>query len=88
MDRPLNATRRMAMSHDNPKTWEYRGRVIEEDFESWADRAPEIFLKNRTGYVIRRRDYATGKEFYVPGKYRTLAEAQRGVDEVLEEGGW
>jgi hypothetical protein len=76
------------MSAANPKTWEYRGRVIEEDFESWADRAPEIFLKNRTGYIIRASYYAPGREVYVSGKYRTLAEAKRGVDEVLTEGGW
>lgn len=60
------------------KTWAYRGCVIEEDFESLADRAPLIFLKNRTGYFIRG----------VPGRYDTLAEAKRGVDEELNEGGW
>ena len=60
------------------KTWDYRGCVIEEDFESLADRAPRIFLKNRTGYFIRG----------VPGRYDTLAEAKRGVDEELKEGGW
>jgi hypothetical protein len=63
------------MSRDEPKTWAYRGRVIEEDFESWADRAPEIFLKNRTGYFVRG----------TTGKYRTLAEAKRRVDEVINE---
>ena len=77
------------MSRDNPKTWEYRGRVIEEWFESWADRAPEIFLKNRTGYVIRARNYSDKNEGpFVPGRYRTLAEAKRRVDEVLKEGSW
>lgn len=69
------------------KTWEYRGCVIEEDFESWADRAPQIFLKNRTGYVIRAASY-TNDGPHVPGKYRTLAEAKSGVDEELKEGGW
>jgi hypothetical protein len=49
--------------------------VIEEDFESWADRAPEIFLKNRTGYFVRG----------TTGKYRTLAEAKRRADEVINE---
>ena len=71
------------------KTWEYRGRVIEEDFESWADRAPQIFLKNRTGYVIRADNYTDENEGpYVPGKYRTLAEAKSGVDAELKKGGW
>lgn len=70
------------------KTWEYRGRVIEEDFESWADRSKQIFLKTRTGYVIRSDNYTAENELYVPGKYRTLAEAKRGVDEVLKEGVW
>ena len=60
------------------KTWSYRGCVIEEDFESLADRAPKIFLKNRTGYLVRG----------VPGRYDTLAEAKSGVDEELKEGGW
>lgn len=71
------------------KTWTYRGCVIEEDFESWADRAPQIFLKTRTGYVIRADNY-TDKNGgpYVPGKYRTLAEAKRGVDEELKAGVW
>ena len=73
---------------DTPKTWEYRGRVIEEDFESWADRAPQIFLKTRTGYIIRADDYTEENGLFVPGKYRTLAEAKRGVDEVLKEGVW
>jgi hypothetical protein len=63
------------MSKSEPKTWTYRGWVIEEDFESWADRAPEIFLKNRTGYFVRG----------TTGKYRTLAEAKRRVDEVIAE---
>jgi len=69
------------------KTWDYRGCVIEEDFESWADRAPEIFLTHRTGYVVRALNYKDDGP-YVPGKYRTLAEAKRGVDEELKEGGW
>jgi hypothetical protein len=68
------------------KTWEYRGCVIEEDFESWADRAPRIFLKRRTGYLVRTPGEADGP--WMPGKYRTLAEAKRGVDEELKEGGW
>jgi hypothetical protein len=67
------------------KTWEYRGRVIEEDFESWAD--PGRMTKTRTGYVIRALDFAT-RCMYVPGKYRTLAEAKRMVDTELKEGGW
>jgi hypothetical protein len=71
------------------KTWEYRGRVIEEDFESWADRAPEIFLKTRTGYVVRASNYTADADGpYVPGKYRTLVEAKRAVDEVIEGGFW
>lgn len=71
------------------KTWTYRGCVIEEDFESWADRAPQIFLKTRTGYVIRADNY-TDKNGgpYVPGKYRTLAEAKRVADEELKKGVW
>lgn len=70
------------------KTWDYRGRVIEEDFESLADRAPKIFLTNRTGYVIRADNYTAENELYVPGKYRTLAEAKRGVDDVIKEWVW
>jgi hypothetical protein len=76
------------MSQANPRTWEYRGRVIEENFESWDDIAPEIFLKHRTGYIVRASYYAPGREVYVSGKYRTLAEAKRRVDEVLKEGSW
>ncbi len=67
------------------KTWTYRGRVIEEDFESWSH--PGHTLKHRTGYVIR----AAGHEQhgnYVPGKFRTLAEAKRGVDEAIKVGFW
>lgn len=67
------------------KTWEYRGRVIEEDFESWAD--PGRTLKCRTGYVIQAAGYEKHGT-YVPGKLRTLAEAKREVDAVLKEGGW
>lgn len=71
------------------KTWTYRGCVIEEDFESLADRSKTIFLKNRTGYVIRDNNYTAENEGpYVPGKYRTLAEAKRGVDEELKEVVW
>jgi len=70
------------------KTWEYRGYVIEEDFESWADRAPHIFLKTRTGYVVRSSRYTDKNELYAPGKWRTLAETRRGVDELIKEGGW
>ena len=70
-----------------PKTWNYRGCVIEEDFESWADRSKTIFLKTRTGYVIRANNYTAKDEgHYVPGKYRTLADAKRGVDEELKKG--
>jgi hypothetical protein len=77
------------MSRSDPKTWAYRGRVIEEDFESWADRSKEIFLKTRTGYIIRAHNYTDANDGpFVPGKYRTLVEAKRGVDEVLTEGVW
>jgi hypothetical protein len=76
------------MPRSDPKTWAYRGRVIEEWFESWADRAPEIFLKNRTGYVVRAKNYTDENELIAPGRWRTLAEAKRGVDELLEEGVW
>ena len=65
------------------KTWTYRGCVIEEDFETWDGR----FVKTRTGYIIRAHDFAK-RGIYVPGKYRTLAEAKRGVDGELKEGGW
>jgi hypothetical protein len=68
------------------KTWEYRGCVIEEDFESWADRAPRIFLKRRTGYLVRTPGEADGP--WMPGKYRTLAEAKSAADEELKDGGW
>lgn len=67
------------------KTWEYRGRVIEEDFESWAD--PGRTLKCRTGYVIQAAGYEKHGN-YAPGKFRTLAEAKRGVDDVLAQGFW
>jgi hypothetical protein len=67
------------------KTWEYRGRVIEEDFESWAD--PGRMKKTRTGYIIRAAAFAK-RTVYVPGKYRTLVEAKRAVDEVIEGGFW
>lgn len=71
------------------KTWEYRGRVIEESFESWADRAPEIFLKTRQGYIIRASNYTDKNDGpFVPGRYRTLTEAKRGVDEVIAGGFW
>lgn len=65
------------------KTWDYRGCVIEEDFETWDGR----FIKTRTGYMIRAKDFDK-RGVYVPGKYRTLAEAKRGVDEGLKKGGW
>jgi hypothetical protein len=65
------------------KTWEYRGRVIEEDFETHDGR----FIRTRTGYMIRARDFDK-RGIYVPGKYRTLAEAKSEVDEVLKEGVW
>jgi hypothetical protein len=64
------------------KTWEYRGCVIEESFESWADRAPEIFLKTRQGYILRAHNYTEENGLYVPGRYRTLAEAKRRIDMV------
>ena len=67
------------------KTWEYRGRVIEEDFESWSD--PGRTLKCRTGYVIQAAGHKTHGN-YAPGKFRTLAEAKRGVDEVIKVGFW
>jgi hypothetical protein len=77
------------MHKTEPKTWVYRDRIIEESFESWADRAPEIFLKHRTGYMIRAHNFTEENEGpFVPGRYRTLAEAKRGVDEVLKEGVW
>lgn len=69
------------------KTWEYRGRVIEEDFESWSDRTPGRMLSHRTGYVIQAAGYEKHGR-YVPGKFRTLADAKRGIDEVLKEGFW
>ena len=75
------------MSADSPKTWEYRGCVIEEDFESRADRAPQIFLSHRTGYMIRATNYTDKNLMYMPGKYRTIAEAMQRVDEVLKEEG-
>ena len=65
------------------KTWEYRGCVIEEDFETRDGRMG----KARTGYMIRALDFEK-RGIYVPGKYDTLAEAKRGVDEELKEGGW
>lgn len=67
------------------KTWEYRGRVIEEDFESWSD--PGRMLKFRTGYVIQAAGYEEHGN-YVPGKFRTLAEAKREVDKIIEVGFW
>lgn len=67
------------------KTWEYRGYVIEEDFESWAN--PGRMTKARTGYVIQAAGFEKHGR-YVPGKFRTLAEAKRGVDEELKEGDW
>lgn len=74
------------MPPTSPKQWTYRERVIEEDFESWADRAPEIFLKNRTGYIIRARNFTEENDGpFVPGKYRTLAEAKREIDRMIEE---
>jgi hypothetical protein len=65
------------------KTWEYRGHVIEEDFENVYGRV----TKTRTGYMIRALGFAK-RRMYVPGKYRTLAEAKRMVDTELKEGGW
>lgn len=65
------------------KTWTYRGCVIEEDFEAADGR----MTSTRTGHVIRGVGFES-RGIYVPGKYRTLAEAKRGVDEELKEGGW
>lgn len=65
------------------KTWTYHGCVIEEDFEGAGGRMTQA----RTGYIVRGHDFAK-RGIYVPGKYRTLAEAKRGVDEELKEGGW
>lgn len=71
------------------KTWEYRGCVIEEDFESWSNSTPGRMLTRRTGYIIRAKNYTDKNDGpYVPGKYRTLAEAKRGVDYEMQEGGW
>ena len=67
------------------KTWEYMGCVIEEDFESWSD--PGRMLKCRTGYVIQAAGHKKHGT-YAPGKFRTLAEAKRGVDEVIKVGFW
>jgi hypothetical protein len=67
------------------KTWAYRGRVIEEDFESWSD--PGRMLKHRTGYIIQASGYEQHGN-YVPGKFRTLVEAKRGVDEVIQVVSW
>lgn len=64
------------------KTWECRGYVIEEDYESWAN--PGRMTKARTGYVIQAPGFEKHGR-YVPGKFRTLAEAKRGVDEELKE---
>jgi hypothetical protein len=75
------------MPANNPKLWWHWGHVIEEDFESWADRAPNIVLKNRTGYMIRASNYTDENMMYLPGKYRTLKEAKRRIDELLNEGG-
>jgi len=78
------------MGIDNPKTWKYHGYVIEEDFESPSLSGGRVFLRTRTGYIIR--NYEGGTRFnYEPGKYRTLAEAKRRVDEIIteiEEGRW
>lgn len=65
------------------KTWTYHGCVIEEDFEGADGRMTAA----RTGYIIRGRRWRSDG-LYVPGKYRTLADAKRGVDEELKEGGW
>lgn len=79
----------MAKTKKNPpKTWSYRGYVIEEDFESRADQTPQVMLKARTGYVIRAKAYSQDRMVYVPGKCRTLADAKRGVDEELKKGVW
>jgi hypothetical protein len=72
------------------QTWEYRGCVIEEDFDPGfhGDRRPAIARSGRTGYLIRARGYTDRHLMYVPGRYDTLAEAKRAVDEELKEGGW
>jgi hypothetical protein len=66
------------------KTWDYRGRVIEEDFESWSLKTKSIFLKRRTGYIIRRPVFIPNFEFYEPGKYRTLREAKAEIDRLTK----
>jgi hypothetical protein len=43
--------------------------------------------KTRTGYIIRAAGFAK-RAVYVPGKYRTLVEARRAVDEVIAGGLW
>ena len=73
------------MPADNPKLWWHWGHVIEEDYESWAD--PGRMRKNRTGYMIRSSKYTDESMTYLPGKYRTLKEAKRQIDELLNEGG-
>jgi hypothetical protein len=75
------------MSAKNPKLWGHWSYVIEEDFESRDDRTPTIFVKNRTGYMIRSVNYTEWNKVYLPGKYRTLREARKRIDELLNEGG-
>jgi hypothetical protein len=38
--------------------------------------------------VVRAHNYTDENELMAPGRWRTLAEAKRGVDEILEEGVW
>jgi hypothetical protein len=75
------------MTAKNPKVWCHWNYVIEEDFESRADRTPTIFVKNRTGYLIRSANYAEWDKVYLPGKYRTLRDAKNRIEELLKEGG-
>lgn len=70
-----------------PKTWPYRGRLIEEDFESRASSNIGRMLKTRTGYIIQAAGFEKHGR-YVPGKFRTLAEAKRAVDSVIRVGFW
>jgi len=58
------------------KTWEYRGRVIEEDYYGSDGR----LRKTRTGYLIRR--LGTRADHYEPGSFPTLAEAKKEIDKM------
>jgi hypothetical protein len=70
------------MPQDQPKRWAYRGRLIEEDFDSpsYSGRV----CKRRTGYVIvSGRTYKDGTTMYEPGSFATLAEARKEIDSIL-----